>query len=169
MKSHCGRISAVILMVVLGACTSTANPIDGTNSAESSAAFVAPASPSEALEHFPTTAFADISEDKVSEQTAAELQAILDDMARGAGMSATVMSPDGTWSGTTGTADGIRDVHVNDQFAIASITKSIIAAQIMQMVDAGELDLNDPVTDYLPVEIRGVGGRPLNPPAGRRS
>jgi D-alanyl-D-alanine carboxypeptidase len=152
-KSHNGWISAVVLVVVLGACTSTANPTERTTLADPSAASIASASPSAAAEHFPTEAFADIGERPVSKGAAAEFQAILDDMAGGAGMAATVMSPDGTWSGATGTADGIRDVRVNDQFAIASITKSIIAAQVMQMVDAGELNLHDPVTDYLPADL----------------
>lgn len=109
--------------------------------------------PSDQAPAFPTAAFADISEDPVSERAAAEFQAILDDMAGGAGMAATVMSPDGTWSGATGKADGVRDVRVDDQFAIYSITKSIIAAQVMQMVEAGELDLDDPATDHLPPDL----------------
>ena len=111
------------------------------------------ASPS-ATEHpaFPVETFADISEDPVSTKQAAEFQAILDDIASGndAGMSATVMTADGTWSGATGSADGVRDVRVDSQFGIASITKSVIAAQVMQMVEAGELSLDAPATDYLP-------------------
>jgi CubicO group peptidase (beta-lactamase class C family) len=68
-------------------------------------------------------------------------------------MSATVMTTDGTWSGATGSADGVRDVRVDSQFGIASITKSVIAAQVMQMVEAGELSLDAPATDYLPANF----------------
>jgi D-alanyl-D-alanine carboxypeptidase len=68
-------------------------------------------------------------------------------------MAATVMSADGTWSGAAGTADGVRDVRVDDQFAIASVTKSVIAAQVMQMVEAGELALDDPAADHLPPDL----------------
>ena len=71
----------------------------------------------------------------------------------GAGMSATVMTADGTWSGATGSADGVRDVRVDSQFGIASITKSVIAAQVMQMVEAGELSLDAPASDYLPANF----------------
>jgi D-alanyl-D-alanine carboxypeptidase len=74
-------------------------------------------------------------------------------MAGGAGVSATVMTADGTWSGATGKADGARDVRVDDQFAIGSITKSVVAAQVMQMVEAGELDLDDPIADHLPPNL----------------
>lgn len=44
-------------------------------------------------------------------------------LADGGGMSATVMTAEGTWSGTTGKADGVRDLQIDDQFAAASITK----------------------------------------------
>src|SRR5215207_6090246 len=66
------------------------------------------ASPSEPAASFPTAAFADISEDPVSEEVAAKFQAALRDMAGGGGIAATVMSPDGTWSGAAGKADGVR-------------------------------------------------------------
>ena len=102
---------------------------------------------------FPTAAFADVREGPVAEEAADEFQAILNDMAGGGGIAATVMSADGTWSGAAGKADGVRDVRVNDQFAIGSVTKSVIAAQVMQMVEAGELDLDDPATDHLPPDL----------------
>lgn len=69
-------------------------------------------------------------------------------MAGDGGMTATVMSPDGTWSGAAGTADGVRGMRVDDQFFIASITKSFVAAQVMQMVEAGELSLDDLAADH---------------------
>jgi D-alanyl-D-alanine carboxypeptidase len=118
----------------------------------------ASASPSEPAVSFPTAAFY-IREDPVSEQVAAEFQAALSDMAGKGGMSATVMSPDGTWSGAAGKADGVRDVRVDDQFAIASVTKSVVAAQVMQMVEAGELALDDPAADHLPPELGTTSGR----------
>ena len=140
-------------MVALGACTSTPNGTETTASVEPSAASVASAPPSDQTEVFPTAAFADITEDPVSEEAAAELQAILDAMAGRAGIAATVMTAEGTWSGATGKADGVRDLTVDDQFAIASVTKSLVAAQVMQMVEAGELGLDDPATDHLPADL----------------
>jgi CubicO group peptidase (beta-lactamase class C family) len=64
-------------------------------------------------------------------------------------MSATVISPDGTWTGTTGKATSTRPVRADDQFAIGSVTKSVVAAQVMQLVEAGELELDDPVDAHL--------------------
>jgi CubicO group peptidase (beta-lactamase class C family) len=101
---------------------------------------------------FPTAAFAAISDDPVTEESARKLQAALalHDVTGGGGMSATVMTAEGTWRGTTGKADGVRDLQVDGQFSVASITKSVVAAQVMQMVEAGELGLDDLVAEHLP-------------------
>ena len=99
---------------------------------------------------FPIAAFADISHDPVSDETAANLQAVLDDMAGPGGMAATVMTSAGTWSGAAGSADGVHDVAVDSQFGVASVTKSIVAAQVLQLVEAGEVDLDRPASEYLP-------------------
>ena len=140
MKTHRGWISAFTLVVALAACAPSSGGSEPAASVEPSVAPVASASPSEQVEGFPTAAFADIREDPVSEEAAAEFQAILDDMAGRAGMAATVMTAEGTWSGATGKANDVRDVRVDDQFAIASVTKSVVAAQVMQLVEAGELE-----------------------------
>jgi D-alanyl-D-alanine carboxypeptidase len=108
-------------------------------------------------------------EDAVSEDVADELLAILDDMADGSGVTATVMSADGTWSGAAGKADGVRDVEVDSQFAIASITKTVIAAQVMQMVEAGELSMDDPATDHLPPLDFDTNGATIRQLLGMRS
>jgi D-alanyl-D-alanine carboxypeptidase len=102
---------------------------------------------------FPTDAFAAIPGEPVPTDLAAELQSVLEELAGEAGVSATVMSADGMWSGATGKADGVRDVTVNDQFSIASITKAVTAAQVMQLVEAGELGLDDPAADHLPPDL----------------
>jgi D-alanyl-D-alanine carboxypeptidase len=74
-------------------------------------------------------------------------------MAAGGGMAATVMTAKGTWSGAAGKADGVHDVMVESQFGIGSVTKSVIAAQVMQLVESGELSLDDPATDHLPADF----------------
>ena len=109
--------------------------------------------PSDQAELFPTVVFAEISDSPVSAELAAEFQAALSDVPDGVGMAATVMSAAGTWSGATGKADGTRDLGIDDQFAIASVTKSVIAAQVMQLVDSGELALDDPAADHLPANL----------------
>jgi D-alanyl-D-alanine carboxypeptidase len=153
MRTHHDRVLALALVVALAGCAPTPGTTDTTASVEPSAAS---ASPSQRAGAFPTAAFADIREDPVSEEAAAEFQAILSEAAGGAGgggMTATVMSANGTWSGAVGTADGVRDMRPDDQLAIGSITKSVIAAQVMQLVEAGELALDDAATDYLPADL----------------
>ncbi len=145
-RSYPPRIAIAVAMAMLMAgCGSSpeAGPTESTPKVEAGTT----------ARSFSTATFADIREDPVSEEVAAEFQAILNDMAGGGGMAATVMSPDGTWSGAAGKADGVRDVRVDDQFAIGSVTKSVIAAQVMQMVEAGELDLDDPATEHLPPDL----------------
>jgi D-alanyl-D-alanine carboxypeptidase len=143
---------SAVLLLVLAACGRGAERAGSSTPVEPSAPSVT-ASPSEQALAFPTAAFADISEGPVSEEMAAEFEAALSDMAGKAGMSATVMSADGMWSGAVGKADGVRDVRVDDQFAIGSVTKSVVAAQVMQMVEAGELDLDDQADDHLPPDF----------------
>jgi D-alanyl-D-alanine carboxypeptidase len=94
-----------------------------------------------------------MSEDPVTDATAADFQSALDEMADGGGMSATVMTADGTWSGAAGKADGVHDMQPDSQFGIASGTKPIIAAQVMQLVEAGDISLDAPATDYLPADF----------------
>jgi D-alanyl-D-alanine carboxypeptidase len=133
-----GHVAAVALFLALAGCGPASDATDTT------------ASPSGS---FPTAAFAELREGPVAEEVADEFRVALSEMAGGGGMAATVMFPDGTWSGAVGKADGLRDVRVNDQFAIASVTKPVIAAQVMQMVEAGELDLDDPASDHLPPDL----------------
>ena len=159
MHRH-GRWLALAAVLMLGACTSareadvpaSATPVSSASGV--TAPSDAPTPTGSVGSAFPIEAFADISEDPVSGSEAAAFQEILDEMAfNGAGMSATVMTADGTWSGATGSADGVHDVRVDSQFGIASVTKSVIAAQVMQLVEAGELSLDAPATDYLPADL----------------
>ena len=102
---------------------------------------------------FPTESFSTLSEDPLPEEVAARFEAALAEMAGEGGIAATVMTPEGTWSGAAGTADGVHGVEIDSQFAIASGTKPIIAAQVMQLVEAGEVSLDAPATDYLPADF----------------
>jgi DNA-binding XRE family transcriptional regulator len=88
MRSHCGRVLASALVVGLAACTSTPSGAKTAASIEPSTGSFAPASSSEQPRGFPIGAFADISGDPVSKETAGEFQAVLDDLAGGGGMAA---------------------------------------------------------------------------------
>ncbi|RHW24427.1 class A beta-lactamase-related serine hydrolase [Nocardioides immobilis] len=158
-RSWCRRpvLSLALMFVLALAGCSSESPAGPATKPASPSATETQATPPPAPEPFPVRAFADINADPVSEDRAAELQAVLEEMsedADGAGMSATVLSPEGSWSGAIGTADASgRKVGVRDQFAIASVTKTIVATQVMQLVEAGELGLDDPAADYLPADL----------------
>lgn len=80
------------------------------------------------------------------------LQAVLDAAVRKGlpSIAATVLTADGqAWSGTAGTAGG-PPVQTRSQFAIASITKTVIAAEVMRLSEKGSLRLSDPVSEHLP-------------------
>lgn len=102
---------------------------------------------------FPVWAFAELSDEPLPSRTAARLQAALERMAGGGGITATVMTADGSWSGAIGKADGVDDLQPDSQFGIASGTKPVVAAQVLQLVEAGEIDLDRPATDYLPADF----------------
>ena len=154
MRDHHGRIVASALLVALAGCTPTSpSGSETTASVEPSVASVASASPSEAAEGFPIETFAALGDEPVSDGLAAELQAVLDASANGDGLTATLITPLGTWSGATGLAAGDRRMVPNDQMSIASITKTLVAAQVMQLIEAGELSLDDLAADRLPPDL----------------
>lgn len=142
------------------AATSTPSSIETTAPVESAVAQPASTEPTEQTAAFPIASFAAIREDRMTTESAAEFQAALnelaerDDIASEGGLTATVMTAAGTWSGAAGKADGVRDLRVDDQFAIASITKSVVAAQLMLMVEAGELALDDLAADHLSPDLQ---------------
>ena len=147
-------IASIVVSIATG-CTGVGASIPPA-SVEPSATGVASASasflptPAARPAAFPTAAFADISEDPVPDDVAAKFEAVLAQLAGEGGITATVMTPEGTWSGAAGTADGVDDLRIDSQFGIASGTKPVIAAQVMQLVEVGEVSLDAPATEYLP-------------------
>lgn len=144
----------VCLVVFLAGCDAGVRDLfDESNTTQTPA----PPTGSEESTAFPTASFAQVSEGSVSEEMAVAFQGALADMAEeggiGGGMAAMVLSADGTWGGTAGKADGIRDLRIEDQFNIGSVGKSLIAAQVMQLVEARQLDLDSPAADHLPGDI----------------
>jgi D-alanyl-D-alanine carboxypeptidase len=130
--------------------TATASP---TATAHTAATPTAKALKTAQANVFPTELFAGLGDEPVSGAVAAELQAVMDTSANGHGLTATLITPGGTWSGATGFAAGDRAMTPDDQMAIASITKTIVAAQVMQLVEAGELSLDDLAADRLPPDL----------------
>jgi len=93
----------------------------------------------------------------VESELAAKLQNRMDQWRvnhRAPGLAAAVRLPDGSrWIGTSGRAirgkDG-RDVKVFTPFAVASLTKTFMAALVLQLRDEGKLWLGTPISKWLP-------------------
>jgi D-alanyl-D-alanine carboxypeptidase len=93
-------------------------------------------------------------------KTAAELQSLLDAWVagdNGVGVTAAVVSAAGTWSGTAG-VDGTGDPLVPESaMAIGSMTKTFVAAEVMQLAGQGRVDLDAPISDYVTVPFDPQG------------
>lgn len=93
--------------------------------------------------------------ESVSAETAAALQGVLDDaMENGTfpGAIARVITPDGVWQGTVGTAGPDDDVAptADDITRIGSITKTMTGTVLLQLVGEGKVSLDDVLSDYIP-------------------
>ena len=86
------------------------------------------------------------------------LQSFLDErVAAGLpGMSLSVITPDhGQWSGTAGRAELIGDVSLQPChfFRAGSTVKTVTAVAVLKLWEAGKVDLDAPVSDYLPASL----------------
>jgi D-alanyl-D-alanine carboxypeptidase len=83
-----------------------------------------------------------------------ELQGVLDAVLEVSGapaLAAGVIVPGvGRWSGAAGLAEDGKPMPSDAQFAIASVTKTVVAAQVLALSDDGLLDLDAPLDDFLP-------------------
>ena len=59
---------------------------------------------------FATEAFVELPDTPVPEDVAARFQAALASLLHGGGVAAAVMTPEGTWVGAVGSADGVHDL-----------------------------------------------------------
>ena len=109
--------------------------------------------------------------------TADELQAVIDEWVaddNNIGITAAVVTDDGSWQGAAG-QDGAGEALVPESaMAIASITKTFVAALVMVLAGQGLVDLDDPIDDYVTVPfdtegatvrqvLRMQSGFPLDP------
>lgn len=133
----------VIVALLTSACTSS------TPASPSPTPSPSPVGVAYTLGHFP-----DVPTGSVSDSTARALQDVLDAAVKQDGLpgvTATVLvAGGGAWSGAAGTADGVHPVKVRSEFSIASITKTVIAAEIMRLSEQGKLRLSDPLSEHLP-------------------
>ena len=98
--------------------------------------------------------------------TVSSLQAMLDGWVSGReviGLSAAVVSPEGSWASAAGVDAAGTAIKPTSAFAIASTTKTFVAAEVLLLASQGKIDLEAPVTKYvtLPFETNGATIRQL--------
>jgi D-alanyl-D-alanine carboxypeptidase len=134
-------VVAMAVALLTSACTTGASPSSSP-----------PVTLTYTLGHFPA-----VPTGSFSHSTAGSMQAVLDasiDPGGLPGISATVMTADGhVWTGTAGTADGVHPIEARTQFGIASITKTVIAAEVMRLSERGLLRLSDLVSEHFPPNL----------------
>lgn len=79
------------------------------------------------------------------------------------GVTAAVATPQGVWSGSAGIDGRGTPLEPNSGFAVASITKTFTAAEVMLLADRGDVDLDKAASAYLaiPQVANGVTIRQL--------
>lgn len=73
------------------------------------------------------------------------------------GLAASIVDADGTrWTGLYGYADVEREIAVSDDsiFMVASISKPVATATLLQSVEAGRIDLDAPLDEYAGFTVR---------------
>jgi D-alanyl-D-alanine carboxypeptidase len=98
--------------------------------------------------------------------TVSVLRAMLDGWVSGGdviGLSAAVVSPEGSWAGAAGVDAAGTGIEPTSAFSIASTTKTFVAAEVLLLASEGKIDLDAPVTQYvtLPFETSGATIRAL--------
>ncbi len=172
MRGHFSRrrlLVGLTVMVVLAGCAAgpTLAP-SSTSPAPASVAPVATATPVATPAASPTSpsAWDAPSDAALPAATVSALQAMLDGWVSSGkviGLSAAVVSPEGSWAGAAGVDAAGTAIEPTSAFAIASTTKTFVAAEVLLLASAGKIDLDAPVTQYvsLPFETSGATIRQL--------
>ena len=158
-RSRAARSFAVGLVILLVAGCSPASPSGTTSHSasalpspsglESSNPSPARPSPSEqagfvALRSLPAAALDDARTAKLQEALEAAIRYGAPDVI------ASVITEEGTWAGAAGIAGpGGRKATADDEFAIASLSKTLTAVLLMRLAEKGTIDLDAPVAEYM--------------------
>ena len=131
--------------------------VGGCASGQATTSASAPAVPGSAAPASPTAVPASASaatappavEDVLDEIVSSTAQAT------GAGVSAAVIGPSSSWDGAAGAADvdSGRPITTDTTFAMASVTKTALAALALRLAEQGILDLDAPIERYLPDDL----------------
>ena len=169
MRSSALRTVIAAMAILIAGCTASSEP--RPTAAEPTSAVGASTTPADPIStadagppipspHPPVTSLGDFPQfppGPLPESVAASLQAVLDGAVEEgtfAGVTAAVIVGDsGRWSGAAGLDDENNPMPPDAPLPTASVGKTIIAAQVLRLVEQGKLGLDDPAADYLPSEL----------------
>ena len=87
------------------------------------------------------------------ESVATSLQAVLDEAVERGVTAAVIVGDSGSWSGAAGVDLEGHPLTPEARLLIASVGKTVTAAQVLSLVEEGKLGLDDPAADHLPPEV----------------
>jgi D-alanyl-D-alanine carboxypeptidase len=172
MSRHSGIFPALLLAAstALGGCSGgtpagTASPAAPASSPPPPAATATPAATPAASPSSPS-AWDAPNGAALPAATVSGLQGLLDGWAFAhgvSGLSAAVVTPQGSWAGATGVDAAGTAIKPTSAFAIADITMTFVGAEVLLLASQGKIDLDAPVTRYvsLPFETNGATIRQL--------
>ena len=160
------RLATGALVLALGgaACSAPSVPAASPSGTPAASPSGTPAVSSGAPRSYHLGRFPAFPSGALSESTAAALQAVLDSVlerpgpftSTGAifsGVTATVIVADeGSWTGAAGSWDGTQ-LTPESLLPTHSSAKTIVAAQVLRLVEDGKLGLDDLASDHLPPEL----------------
>ena len=152
-----GLVAAVAVMTALGGCGGSGGSTTGASvpATDSSAAHPtsSPSWPASANAALPKPA---------ADQLQAQLTRYIAEKNL-VGLSAAVVTPKGSWAGAVGVDGAGKAIRADSALAIASTTKTFVAAEILLLSQEGKIKLDAPVTDYvtLPFDSKGATIRQL--------
>jgi D-alanyl-D-alanine carboxypeptidase len=153
----------VVLALLAAGCRSaardSAEPTEPTGSA-STPAGVGTGRPAESTAPLPPSRFPDRGTRALAAAQAAKLQAVLDEVVRRSkltpepesaarGVTAAVQTDEWVWAGAAGVDGAGRRLQPRTTFAIASITKTFVAAEVLRLAAQGKVDLDKPLSTYV--------------------
>jgi len=156
MRSSALRtMTAAMAILIAGCSTSPEGPTPAEPTSEVATGTTAPSpqpSPTFTLGEFPA-----FPKGPLPESVAASLQAVLDEAVEQGpflGVTAAVIVGDsGSWSGASGVDLEGDPLTPEARLLIASVGKTVTAAQVLRLVEEGKLGLDDPAADHLPPEV----------------
>ena len=175
MRSSALRTVTAAMAILIAGCSPSpeARPTPAEPTSEVAAGTTAPSphpSQTVTLGEFPA-----FPKGPLPESVAASLQAVLDgavEQGTFLGLTAAVIVADsGSWSGATGVDLEGDPLTPDARLQLASVGKTVTAAQVLRLVEEGKLGLDDPAADHLPRELAffDVNGATIREVLGMRS